>query len=196
MNLTSNETNKTGLVSNFENLWKPAKTAMELKKELVQSLFSRKMLNGMFFFNFKKIRSRKKRTMFLVDTSYISKNVATVGKTGRTSNRAHACMLTYHAGWNSLSPLTHATHCTSRANGQAMVATPVDPVNYFVILGSISRRESCRIEIIFSIREKSRLLFACRRTVDSDYTTSEYTPCIMIFTLDWITLDRCAFREI
>lgn len=145
------------------------------------------------FLTLRRLEGEKRERCF---SSYISKNVATVGKTGRTSNRAHACMLTYHAGWNSLSPLTHATHCTSRANGQAMVATPVDPVNYFVILGSISRRESCRIEIIFSIREKSRLLFACRRTVDSDYTTSEYTPCITIFILDWITLDRCAFREI
>lgn len=80
-------------------------------------------------FNLKKIGRREKirRTIILVDTSCITKNIATVGKTGCASNRAHACMLAYTRAEIHFH-LSHTPH-TPRPGQTAkqLVATPVDP---------------------------------------------------------------------
>lgn len=80
-------------------------------------------------FNLKKIgrRGKIRRTIILVDTSCITKNIATVGKTGCASNRAHACMLAYTRAEIHFH-LSHTPH-TPRPGQTAkqLVATPVDP---------------------------------------------------------------------
>lgn len=85
---------------------------MELKRELVQSLFSRKMLNEMFFFNFKKIRSRKKRERYFSLTLPIYRKILQrlVRLVARRIGHTRVCLPTRGLKFTFTSHTRHTLH--------------------------------------------------------------------------------------